>query len=134
MSEEKMFRLSELFMDYKMTEKLIDSVVATPDGRELGTIYYILLNDDHTPRKIAVKGKDATFYVNPKHMFLVGDKVILQEPTQVDLRRASQETLKALQELLEALGQKDPEKTAPNVANAKQHLRNALNCLEVIRE
>jgi sporulation protein YlmC with PRC-barrel domain len=133
MSETKMFRLSELYMDYKMIEKLLDIVVAKPDGRELGTIYQIYLNDDHTPRKIAVKGKDTTFYVNPKHMFLAGDKVILQEPSMTDLRRATHETLKALQELLEALGQ-DPEKTAPNVANAKQHLRNALNCLEVEKE
>jgi sporulation protein YlmC with PRC-barrel domain len=130
MSEEKVFRLSELYMNYKIIEKLIGSVVTTPDGRELGTIYHIYLNDDHTPRKIAVKGKDATFYVNPKHMFLAGDKVILQEPTQADLRRAIQETLKALQELFEALGQ-DPEKTALNVAVAEEHLRNALNCLEV---
>jgi sporulation protein YlmC with PRC-barrel domain len=127
--ETKVFRLSELYIDYKMIEKLLDSVVVTPDGRELGTIYDIRFNDDRTPRKIAIKGKDATFYVNPKHMFLAGDKIILQEPTQLDLRRAAHETLKALQELLEALGQ-DPEKTAPNVAVAEEHLRNALKYLE----
>ena len=129
MSETKVYRLSELYMDYKMIEKLIGSVVVTPDGRELGTIYEMQLNNDHTPRKIAVKGKDATFYVNPKHMFLVGDKVVLQEPTSIDLTHATREALKAVQELLEAISRKNPEEATPNVAIAKQHLRNALKYL-----
>jgi sporulation protein YlmC with PRC-barrel domain len=134
MTEIRVFRLSELYIDYDIMKKLLNKNVVTQDGRELGIIRDIYLNNDGTPRKVVLKNDYASFYVDPKHLFLVGDKVILQEPTQIHLAKAMRETLKAAQELLEAISQKDPEKASPNVANAKQHLKNALSYLEASKE
>ncbi|MCI4408927.1 MAG: hypothetical protein JHC26_07525 [Thermofilum sp.] len=131
MTETRVFRLSELYIDYDMMKKLLNKNVVTPEGKEVGIIREIYLNNDGTPRKVVLKNDYIAFTVNPKYLFFAGDRVILQEPMQINLAKAMRETLKAAQELLEAISQKDPEKTSPNVENAKQHLKNALSYLEV---